>query len=146
MPPSLRAILTEWAQDLGHPFPTDGCLEPWARQGVLLLNTVLTVRQGEPGSHAGRGWETLTRAIVASLAARPDPLVFFLWGAQAHRSRVLIDETRHIVLAASHPSPRSAWRACGGAPPFRGSAPFRTANAELARRGLAPIDWSLDKG
>jgi uracil-DNA glycosylase len=143
LPGSLRNILAEWARDLGRPIPTGGSLVPWAQHGVLLLNTVLTVRRGEPRSHVNQRWERFTEAVVATVAAKPDTVVFLLWGAHAQRFRSLINETRHVVLDASHPSPLSARRPCGDAPPFLGSAPFRRANEELARRGQPPIDWEL---
>lgn len=143
LPRSLRNILSEWARDTGRPIPTDGSLVPWAQHGVLLLNTVLTVRAGEPGSHVNQGWEPLTGAAVAAVAAKQETVVFLLWGAHAQRFGMGIDETRHVVLAASHPSGRSANRPCGDAPPFLGSEPFRRANDELTRREQPPIDWEL---
>ena len=142
-PGSLRNILVEWARDLGRPIPTDGSLVPWAKDGVLLLNTVLTVRRGEPRSHASRGWELFTGAVVAAVAAKPSTVVFLLWGARAQGFRTGIDQTRHVLLAASHPSPLSARRPCGDAPPFVGSAPFRRANEELEARDLPRIEWDL---
>ncbi len=145
-PPSLRNILAEWARYLGRPLPADGSLEPWACHGVLLLNTVLTVRRGQAWSHADRGWEEMTGAIIAAVAAKPEPMVFLLWGRQAQRAGARIDSTRHVILSASHPSPRSARRTCGDASPFCGSAPFSQANAELARRRQPPIQWDLEPG
>jgi uracil-DNA glycosylase len=144
-PPSLRTILRVLATDLGRPMPADGSLEPWTRHGVLLLNTVLTVRRGCPSSHAHRGWERLTGAIVAAVAAKPEPIVFLLWGAHAQEQarRSGIDASHHIVLASTHPSPRSARRASHSAPAFVGSAPFRRANQELEKRGQPPIEWDL---
>lgn len=144
-PGSLRNILAEWARDLGRPIPTDGSLVPWAQHGVLLLNAVLTVRRGCPGSHVRRGWEGLTGAIVAAVAAKPEPIVFILWGAHAQQQarRSGIDASRHIVVASTHPSPRSARRASHSAPPFVGSAPFRRANEELDARGRPTIEWDL---
>lgn len=144
-PGSLRNILAEWARDLGRPIPTDGSLIRWAAHGVLLLNTLLTVRRGEPTSHANQGWERLTGAIIAAVAAKPEPIVFLLWGAQAQAQarRSGIDASRHIILASTHPSPRSARRASHSARPFVGSAPFRRANEELVARGQPRIDWEL---
>ena len=142
-PRSLRNILIEWARDLDRPIPTGGSLVPWAEHGVLLLNTVLTVRHGEPRSHANRGWELFTGAVVAAVAAKPSTVVFLLWGARAQGFRTGIDEARHVVLAASHPSPLSARRPCGDAPPFAGSAPFRRANEDLKARDLPWIEWDL---
>lgn len=144
-PASLRIILSELGTDLGQAEPHDVSLEPWARHGVLLLNTILTVRRGCPGSHARRGWEGLTGAIVAAVAAKPEPIVFLLWGAHAQEQARDhgVDGSRHIVLASTHPSPRSARRASRGAPAFVGSAPFRRANEELDARGGLCIEWDL---
>jgi uracil-DNA glycosylase len=141
-PGSLRNILAEWARDLGRPIPTDGSLVPWAQHGVLLLNTVLTVRRGEPTSHANRRWERLTGAVVDAVAAKTNPVVFLLWGAHAQRFRTGIDETRHVVLAASH---HRRYRPDGHAATHRRSCEARPsgANQELARRGQPPIDWEL---
>ena len=137
--------MAEWACDLEHPKPTDGSLVPWAQHGVLLLNTALTVRRDCPGSHAGQGWEHLTGAIVAAVAAKTGPIVFLLWGAkaQALARRIEIDASRHIVLASTHPSPRSARRASRNARAFIGSAPFRRANEELSARDQPIIDWKF---
>ncbi len=145
-PPSLRNILAEWADDLGGPAPPNGSLEPWAEHGVLLLNRILTVNAGSPRSHAGLGWEAFTAAVISAVAARRDPLVFLLWGAEAQDVRRFIDPARHIILLSSHPSPRSARRPCGEAPPFRGSCQFSRANEELGRRSSPHIDWSLAVG
>jgi uracil-DNA glycosylase len=144
-PPSLRTILRELETDLGRATPHDVSLEPWARHGVLLLNAVLTVRRGCPGSHAHRGWEGLTGAILAAVAAKPEPIVFLLWGAQAQEQarRSGVDASRHIVLASTHPSPRSARRASRSARPFVDSSPFRRANEDLRARGRPPIEWDL---
>ncbi|MEA2519510.1 MAG: uracil-DNA glycosylase [Chloroflexota bacterium] len=139
VPPSLRNILLEWSDDLGHGAPSDPSLEAWARHGVLLLNTVLTVRRAEPNSHRGRGWEPFTDSVIRAVAGRPDPVAFLLWGAHAQARRHLIDD-RHIVVTSNHPSPLSATRP---PVPFRGSRPFSTVNARLAELGLAPIDWTL---
>lgn len=133
LPPSLRNIFKEYAADLGTPAPTSGDLTAWARRGVLLLNTTLTVRDGQPASHAGRGWETVTDALIAALAKRRDGLVFVLWGAHAQKKTPLIDATRHRVLATAHPSPLSARRG------FFGSKPFSMVNAHLAARGEPEI-------
>ena len=139
IPPSLRNILREWTDDLGLPSPTSGSLEPWARHGVLLLNTVLTVRRDEPNSHRRQGWESLTDALIRAVAAAPAPVAFLLWGTRAQAKRDLIGG-RHLVLASNHPSPLSANRP---PVPFRGSRPFSAANARLAALGRPPIDWSL---
>lgn len=139
LPPSLRNIYKELAADTGAALP-DGDLSGWARQGVLLLNTVLTVEEGQAHSHAGRGWEALTDALIAAVSAGAEPAVFLLWGAPAQRKRGLVDESRHAVLTANHPSPLSATR---GPQPFIGCRHFSRANAELQRLrpGGAPIDW-----
>ncbi|WP_374593480.1 uracil-DNA glycosylase [Aquabacterium sp.] len=124
-PPSLRNILQEWASDLGHEAPASGSLVPWAQQGVLLLNTSLTVEDGAPASHAKRGWEALTDAIVDALAADPRPKVFLLWGAHAQaKAPRIAAHPQHAVLQSNHPSPLSAKR---GPVPFVGSRPFSRA-------------------
>lgn len=137
LPPSLRNIFRELEADLGIPPPGTGDLEPWARQGVLLLNTVLTVEEGRAGSHRGRGWEALTDAVIAAASALAPPSAFLLWGAPAQAKAALIDPSRHCVLTAPHPSPLSAHRG------FFGSRPFSQANAFLAAQGRPPVDWSL---
>jgi uracil-DNA glycosylase len=134
-PRSLVNVIKELESDLGHAVPEEATLEPWAHHGVLLLNTALTVREGKPGSHA-KQWKAFTAAIVALLAARPDPIVFLLWGEPAKAAGQKIDRAKHIVVKSAHPSPLSARG-------FTGSAPFRRANAELAKRGLPPIDWEI---
>lgn len=134
-PPSLRNVFRELREDLGCPVPGGGSLVPWAEQGVLLLNAVLTVRAGEPASHRGRGWERFTDAVIRELNARAEPLVFVLWGAYAAKKETLIDAGRHAVIRSAHPSPLSAKRG------FFGSRPFTAANAALVGFGAAPIDW-----
>lgn len=138
-PPSLRNILDEWESDLRLPRPSAGSLEPWARHGVLLLNTVMTVRRGRANSHKRQGWEPFTDAIIRAVAAKQAPVAFLLWGRPAQRKSRLIDG-RHVVIRASHPSPLSVTRTSA---PFRTSRPFSTANARLAALGQVPIDWSL---
>jgi uracil-DNA glycosylase len=135
-PPSLRNILAELP---GVTAVDGGSLEPWARHGVLLLNTVLTVRQAAAGSHRRRGWESFTDTIIKVVDATPGPVVFLLWGRAARSRASLIDRDRHVVLEAAHPSPFSV-------PGFRGKAGFLESNDELARRGAEPIDWSLGEG
>ena len=135
--PSLRNIHQELHSDLGLPIPDHGSLEAWARQGVLLLNASLTVRAGQAGSHAGKGWETFTDRVIDVAAARPDPLVFILWGNHARRKRERIDTGRHAVIESPHPSPFSANNG------FFGSRPFSAANEALVRLGREPVDWSL---
>lgn len=137
VPPSLANIYKELASDLGIPPARHGHLESWARQGVLLLNSVLTVVEGRAASHKGRGWEALTDAVVRLVADGPRPCVFMLWGAQAQAKAGFVDEGRHLVLKAPHPSPLSAH---GG---FFGCRHFSRANAWLAARGEAVIDWAL---
>jgi uracil-DNA glycosylase len=141
VPPSLRNVLLEWSADLDRPVPAHGSLERWARNGVLLLNTVMTVRRGEPASHAKQGWEAFTDGILRTVAARPDPVAFLLWGSAAESKRPLLGE-HHVVVASNHPSPLSATRP---PVPFRGSRPFSTANARLTALGQPPIDWRLDE-
>ncbi|WP_433859826.1 uracil-DNA glycosylase [Streptomyces kronopolitis] len=135
-PPSLRNIYKEMQEELGHPVPDNGYLMPWAQQGVLLLNAVLTVREGEANSHKGKGWEKITDAVIRAVAARPDPAVFVLWGNYAKKKLPLIDEERHAVVQGAHPSPLSAKK-------FFGSRPFTQINAAVAAQGHAPIDWRI---
>ena len=137
IPPSLRNIFVELADDLGCPPPADGDLTAWARQGVLLLNTTLTVRSGAAASHQGRGWETFTDRVIATAAAKEERVVFVLWGAAARRKRALVDADRHSVIESPHPSPLSAHRG------FFGSKPFSRANAALVEAGRTPVDWCL---
>ena len=140
LPPSLRNMLKEVESDTGQPSQCRGDLSAWARQGVLLLNTSLTVEDGQPQSHAGRGWEALTDALLAHVAAQPRPIVFMLWGAAAQRKRALLEIAAHPVLTANHPSPLSARRP---PEPFIGCRHFSAANALLARLrpGTPPIRW-----
>ena len=137
IPPSLRNIYSELASDLGIAPANHGFLEGWARQGVLLLNSVLTVEMAKPASHAGRGWEQFTDAVVRLLDSRPEPVVFMLWGAYAQRKAAFVDAGRHLVLRATHPSPLSAHNG------FFGCRHFSAANNFLEARGQAPIDWAL---
>jgi uracil-DNA glycosylase len=136
-PPSLENIYKELASDLGIARPRHGFLEHWARQGVLLLNSVLTVEMGRAASHQNRGWERFTDAIVRLVAEKSDPVVFMLWGAYAQRKAAFVDTRRHCVLKAPHPSPLSAYNG------FFGCRHFSKANAFLEARGRAPIDWAL---
>jgi uracil-DNA glycosylase len=141
LPPSLRNLLKEVQADTGAPSICRDDLTPWAEQGVLLLNTALTVEDGAPQSHAGRGWEVLTDALLTRVAARLAPTVFMLWGASAQRKRALVEQGgRHLVLAANHPSPLSALRP---PVPFIGCRHFGQANAFLAERraGEVPVTW-----
>ncbi|CAA9215221.1 MAG: Uracil-DNA glycosylase, family 1 [uncultured Acidimicrobiales bacterium] len=136
-PPSLRNIFTELEADLGIPRPRHGSLEPWARQGVLLLNTTLTVRGGLAASHQGRGWETFTDEVIRAVDSKPERVVFLLWGAAARRKRSLVDQRRHVILESAHPSPLSASNG------FFGSRPFSRANAALVEAMREPVDWRL---
>lgn len=138
VPPSLRNMFQELQRDLGIPAATDGSLVRWARQGVLLLNTGLTVEDGQPASHAGQGWEVLTDAVIRQAGTTGEPKVFLLWGAHAQKKLPLIDARRHLVLSANHPSPLSARR---GPVPFIGCGHFGRANAWLAGQGRPPIAW-----
>lgn len=137
-PPSLQNIFRELEQDLGIPRPRHGELTHWAQQGVLLLNSVLTVEAGQPGSHQGRGWEHFTDAAIRVLNEQCEHLVFLLWGSYAQRKGRIIDAHRHLVLKAVHPSPLSANR--GG---WFGHRHFSQANRYLQEHGRSPIDWSL---
>jgi uracil-DNA glycosylase len=139
-PPSLRNIFLELRSDLGCGLPVSGNLERWARQGVLLLNAVLTVEDGRPASHAGKGWEALTDAVIDVLASDAQPKAFLLWGthAQAKRPRIAGAGRGHLVLEANHPSPLSARR---GPLPFLGCRHFSRANEFLAACGRGAIDW-----
>lgn len=136
-PPSLRNILKELSADSGLPVPPGGSLAPWARQGVLLLNTLLTVEPGRPLSHKGLGWEQITGAVFGHVAALPGPRAFLLWGAEAARREADLDLSRHLAVVSAHPSPLSAHRG------FLGSRPFSRVNRFLESRGLPAIDWSL---
>ncbi len=136
IPPSLVNIYKEMSSDLGCPAPENGDLTGWARQGVLLLNTVLTVRAHAANSHRGIGWEEFTDAAIKVLADQDRPLVFILWGTPARRKKALIYNPKHLIIESPHPSPLSA---SGG---FFGSRPFSRTNDYLVRCGLTPIDWA----
>lgn len=137
VPPSLDNIYKELARDTGFVRPDHGCLLPWARRGVLLLNSVLTVEAGQAGSHQGKGWEGFTDHVVDVLNREREHLVFLLWGSYAQKKGAVIDPRRHRVLKAPHPSPLSAHRG------FLGCGHFSAANQSLVRTGQAPVDWSL---
>lgn len=140
-PPSLKNIFKELAEDLSLPAPSHGCLLSWAKQGVLLLNTTLTVRQGEPMSHEGKGWEKFTDAIVKSLMEQQKPMVFLLWGKHAQKKwetfKALYNAKQHLILTAAHPSPFSAHQG------FFGCRHFSKANTWLQQHNLTPIDWKI---
>jgi len=135
IPPSLRNVYKEIAEDLAIAPPPSGDLTGWAAQGVLLLNAVLTVRSGKPASHTGRGWEQVTDAAIRALDALPTRVVFLLWGAYARQKAVLVTAPHHVVLEAGHPSPMNPRG-------FRGTRPFGVCNAALVEAGLPPVDWS----
>jgi uracil-DNA glycosylase len=137
IPPSLANIHKELYADLGIPPPGHGNLEAWAVQGVLLLNTTLTVRAGSATSHQGRGWETFTDEVIKAVSAKDHRVVFILWGSHARKKKVLIDTSRHTIIESAHPSPLSASSG------FFGSKPFSRTNAALVDAGLDPIDWRL---
>lgn len=137
IPPSLQNIFKELHADIGMPIPATGDLEPWARQGVLLLNATLTVLAGRPMSHHGKGWEEFTASAVKALSDKREHLVFLLWGKNAQERGKEIDRAKHLVLEAPHPSPYSANSG------FFGSRHFSRANAYLAEHGMEPIDWHL---
>jgi uracil-DNA glycosylase len=137
VPPSLQNIFQELQRDLGLSMPRHGCLETWADRGVLLLNSVLTVEEGRPAAHQGKGWEGFTDEAIAALGREREGLVFLLWGSYAQRKGALIDRSRHCVLQAPHPSPLSAHRG------FIGCGHFSAANRYLTDRGGPPMDWSL---
>lgn len=137
IPPSLMNIFKEIESDLLIPPPKSGNLTGWANQGVLLLNAVLTVREGKPNSHKGKGWEKLTDCVISKLNERETPIVFMLWGANAKSKASLITNPKHLVLEAAHPSPLSAFNG------FFGCKHFSKANNFLMRNGLTPINWQL---
>ncbi len=137
IPPSLKNIYKELHSDLGIEPPTHGNLEPWALQGVLLLNATLTVRAHQPGSHQGKGWETFTDQVIRKVNEKEEKTIFFLWGAFARKKSALIDHGRHHVIESAHPSPLSAHRG------FFGSRPFSEANRVLKDSGRDPVNWSL---
>lgn len=137
VPPSLQNIYKELQDDLGIAPVNHGYLKKWADQGVLLLNSVLTVRDGQAFSHQGHGWEQLTDVAIHQLSERPKPVIFILWGRAAQNKMTLIDQTRNVVIKSAHPSPLSASRG------FFGSRPFSKTNAALTAMGEEPIDWQL---
>ena len=135
-PPSLQNIFKEIQSEIGAPVPASGCLNRWAQQGVLLLNATLTVREATPGSHQGRGWEQFTDNVIRAVSDEKENIVFLLWGAYARSKARLIDQSKHLVLEAAHPSPLSAnrggWFGCGH---------FKAANDYLASKGKEPVKW-----
>ena len=138
IPPSLQNIYKELHDDLGCYIPNNGYLKKWADQGVLLLNTVLTVRAHQANSHRGIGWEEFTDAAIMALNSQDRPIVFILWGAPAQRKKRMLNNPKHLILEAPHPSPLSAYRG------FFGSRPFSQTNIFLEKNGIEPIDWQID--
>ena len=138
-PPSLVNIFKELEADLGIAPPSHGCLTDWAAQGVLLLNTVLTVRRGQANSHKGKGWEIFTDRVIALLNEREKPIVFILWGANAKSKREIITNPNHIIITGAHPSPLSAHNG------FFGGRYFSRTNAYLTEKGEVPIDWRISE-
>ena len=138
IPPSLVNIYKELQDDCGCYIPNNGYLEKWAREGVMLLNTVLTVRAHQANSHRGIGWEEFTDAAIRVLNEQDRPMVFMLWGRPAQMKRSMLNNPKHLILKAPHPSPLSAYRG------FFGSKPFSQTNAFLEEHGLEPIDWQID--
>ncbi|MBP3906510.1 MAG: uracil-DNA glycosylase [Peptostreptococcaceae bacterium] len=136
-PPSLLNMYKELRDDLGCFIPNNGYLVPWAKQGVLLLNTALTVRAHQANSHKGKGWEIFTDNIIKTLNLRDDPVIFILWGNNARKKKDFIDTSKHFVIESAHPSPLSASRG------FFGSKPFSKTNEILISLGKAPIDWQI---
>jgi len=137
-PPSLDNIYKELHDDLGCYIPNNGYLIKWAKQGVLLLNTVMTVRAHEANSHKGHGWETFTDAIISKVNEKDTPVVFILWGSPAQKKIPMLTNPKHLILKAPHPSPLSSYRG------FFGSKPFSQTNEFLAKNGMKPIDWQID--
>jgi len=137
IPPSLANIFTELEHDIGVTRPSHGCLTTWAQQGVLLLNTTLTVRRGEPGSHHGKGWERFTDHIISLVNEKEQPVAFVLWGNPARKKKTLVTGPHHRVIEAPHPSPLSAHRG------FFGSRPFSALDEFLAQHGYPPMEWAL---
>ncbi len=137
VPPSLRNIHKELEADLGVAPPDHGCLDSWTQQGVLLLNTTLTVRARQAASHQRHGWETFTDEVIRAVNAKPERVVFILWGAAARKKKALVDAGHHVVLESPHPSPLSAHHG------FLGSRPFSRANEALVQGGGEPVDWSV---
>ncbi|MGN1158805.1 MAG: uracil-DNA glycosylase [Lachnospiraceae bacterium] len=138
IPPSLVNIYKELQDDLGCYIPNNGYLVKWAKQGVLMLNTVLTVRAHQANSHRGIGWEEFTDAAIRILNEQDRPIVFILWGSPAQRKKVMLNNPKHLILEAPHPSPLSAYRG------FFGSKPFSKTNDFLVKNGLTPIDWQIE--
>ncbi|HEX3022848.1 MAG TPA: uracil-DNA glycosylase [Lachnospiraceae bacterium] len=138
IPPSLVNIYNELKEDIGCYMPNNGYLEKWAKQGVLMLNTVLTVRAHQANSHQGKGWEQFTDAVIHAVNSQDRPIVFILWGRPAQMKGVMLNNPKHLILQAPHPSPLSAYRG------FFGSKPFSRTNSFLEANGIKPIDWQIE--
>lgn len=138
IPPSLVNIYKELQDDIGCRIPNNGYLEKWAKQGVLMLNTVLTVRAHQANSHQGKGWEKFTDAVIGAVNEQDRPIVFILWGKPAQMKKTMLTNPKHLILEAPHPSPLSAFRG------FFGSRPFSKANHFLEENGTEPIDWQIE--
>jgi uracil-DNA glycosylase len=138
LPASLRTILAEMAEDLGHPMPKSGDLTKWAKQGVLLINTALTVEAGQSGAHMKFGWSALVDQAITAISEQQPAVVFLLWGGPARKRASLVDRSKHLVIEAGHPSPLNRLN------DFRGTRPFSRANAWLVEKGLEPVDWRLE--
>ncbi len=136
-PPSLKNIYQELQQDLGFPIANHGYLTNWAKQGILMLNAVLTVREGQPNSHKNQGWELFTDEVIRKVNKKPEPVIFVLWGGYARKKIKLIDTNRHLVIESAHPSPLSAYNG------FFGSKPFSAINSALRIQDKPEIDWGL---
>ena len=137
IPPSLKNIYAELQRDLGCSIPTHGCLVDWAKQGVFLLNTTMTVRKGVAASHVGKGWETFTDHTIMKLNEKKEPLVFILWGSNARSKKKLITNPQHLIIESAHPSPLSCYRG------FIGSRPFSRCNDFLKKNGRTPVNWQI---
>ncbi|OGT45351.1 MAG: uracil-DNA glycosylase [Gammaproteobacteria bacterium RIFCSPHIGHO2_12_FULL_38_11] len=137
LPPSLINIFKELNSDCAIVKPTHGCLKPWAKQGVLLLNSVLTVEENKPGSHANIGWQQFTDTIIKQINQHPEKIIYLLWGSHAQKKALLIDQDKHTILTAPHPSPLSAYRG------FLGCGHFSKVNKLLIQSGRTPINWNL---
>jgi uracil-DNA glycosylase len=138
IPPSLVNIFKELGDDLGCAIPNNGYLEKWSKQGVLLLNTVLTVRAHQANSHHGKGWEKFTDAVIQAVNVQKRPIIFLLWGRPAQKKRSMLNNPMHLILEAPHPSPLSSYRG------FYGSKPFSKTNEFLSQHGIEPIDWQIE--
>ncbi len=138
IPPSLMNIYKELENDLGYDIPNHGDLTSWAKQGVLLMNTVMSVEESQPQAHKGKGWEQFSKRVIQTLNDREQPIVFILWGKPAQKNKVLIDDKKHLIIESAHPSPLSSYRG------FFGSRPFSKTNAFLKEHNRQEIDWRIE--